>query len=294
MIPLLSEGKGGRISSVLSLKSRDGSDQTLVSSLLSVDEYGNLSLLQQDSATQLWKSYPFWYASNQNVMELRGFMLRMHATADDGSEAALIPGYWLRVSASGVVRCIVNGRHATLGTTGQWYQTDAKGVLNIQLQSDDASCFVFSANAYRAAKPGSPETPLQNPDLDPSVKLILKLDGVSTPGDVRALKKKDGTPLVPASASNDDVKGAAAAIKVLVDQTKLPQSENQQLRKSVKAIAGLVVASGGLAANAVRSLSIVDTAKDWWHDVENGVEDAVDWSVNWVGKFPFAMAPDPI
>ncbi|KAL7807007.1 hypothetical protein V8C44DRAFT_192714 [Trichoderma aethiopicum] len=129
VILLLSEGKRGRIAGLLSLKSRDGSDRTLVSSLLSVDEYGNLSFLQQDSATQLWKTYLFRYASNQNVMELQGFMLRMHATATDGSEAARIPGCWLRVGASGVVRCIVNGRHATLGATGQRYETDAKGVL---------------------------------------------------------------------------------------------------------------------------------------------------------------------
>ncbi|KAK0757264.1 hypothetical protein N5P37_009982 [Trichoderma harzianum] len=235
VIPLLSEGKGGQISGLLSLKSADGSDQTLVSSLLSVDEYGNLVLLQQDSVSQLWQTYPFWYASDLNVIETKGFMLRMHATATTSDEASLIPGCWLRVSASGVVRCTVNGRYASLGPTGQWYQTDAKGVLNIQLQSDDASCFVFSADSYRAAKPGSPETPLQNPLLDPSVKVIMKLDNVQTPEDVRALKKQDGTPLIPSNASDDDVKSAAASIQALVDQTRQNQGDSQQLLKSFKA-----------------------------------------------------------
>lgn len=283
VVPLLSDGKGGQISGLLSLKSADGSDQTLVSSLLSVDEYGNLVLLQQDSVSQLWQTYAFWYASDLNVIETKGFMLRMHATATTSDEASLIPGCWLRVSASGVVRCTVNGRYASLGPTGQWYQTDAKGVLNIQLQSDDASCFIFSADAYRAAKPGSPETPLQNPLLDPSVKVIMKLDNVQTPEDVRALKKKDGTPLVPSDASDDDVKSAVESIQALVDQTRQNQGNSQQLLKSFKAVS-LVAASGGEIAHGVRAFSIEGTLKDLWHQVEDKVEDAVEWGVNLVGK----------
>ncbi|KAL7934280.1 hypothetical protein V8C35DRAFT_327196 [Trichoderma chlorosporum] len=280
VIPLLAEGKGGQISGLLSLKSADGTDQTLVSSLLSVDEYGNLVLLQQDSVSQLWQTYPFWSASDLNVMEVKGFMLRMHATATTSDEASLIPGCWLRVSTSGVVRCTVNGRYASLGPTGQWYQTNAKGVLNIQLQSDDASCFVFSADAYRAAKPGSPETPLQTPVLDPSVKMIMKLDDVQTPEDVRALKKKDGTYLVPSNASDDDVKSAVTSIKGLVDQTRQNQGKNQQLLQSFKAFS-LSAASGREMDHFVK-FSIGGTLKDLWYFVEDKVEEAVDWGANFV------------
>ncbi|UKZ82559.1 hypothetical protein TrVFT333_010350 [Trichoderma virens FT-333] len=259
VIPLLSEGKGGQISGMLSLKSSDGTDQTLVSSLLSVDEYGNLVLLQQDSVSQLWQSYPFWYASDLNVMEVKGFMLRMHATATTSDEASLIPGCWLRVSASGVVRCTVNGRYASLGPT------ERRRLL-----------FPFSADAYRAAKPGSPETPLQTPVLDPSVKVITKLDNVQTPADVRALKKKDGTPLVPSNASDDDVKAAVNSIQVLVDQAHQRQGDSQQLLKSFKAVS-LVATSGGESALGLRSFSVGDTLKDAWHYVEDKFEDAVEW-----------------
>jgi hypothetical protein len=282
VVPLLPEGTSGQISSMLSLKSSDGSDQTLVSSLISVDENGNLVLLQQDSVSQLWQTYPFWYATDLNVIELQGFMLRMHATATTDDESSLIPGCWLQVSCSGVVRCIVNGRHATLGPTAQWYQTDAKGVLNILMQSDDASCFVFTANAYRAAKPGSPETPLQIPALDPSVKLIQKLDGVSTPDDVRALKKHDGTPLVSPSTSDDDFKAAADSIKTLVDQAHQRQDGTQQLLKSFKV-------SGGAVALDLRSYSFGDFLNDvegGWHWVENKFEDAWEWGCQFIGRYP--------
>ncbi|RFU77335.1 hypothetical protein TARUN_4887 [Trichoderma arundinaceum] len=283
VVPLLPEGRGGQISSMLSLKSSDGTDQTLVSSLVSVDENGNLVLLQQDSVSQLWQTYPFWYASNLNIIELQGYMLRMHATATTDDESSLIPGCWLHVSSSGVVRCIINGRHATLGPTAQWYQTDAKGVLNILLQSDDASCFTFTADAYRAAKPGSPETPLQTPVLDPSVKLIQKLDGVSTPGDVRALRKKDGSPLVSPNASDDDVKAAADSIKVLVDQAHQRQDGSQQLFQSFKASAR--VATSGMAAVDARFYSagdFLDDLEGGWHWVESKFEDAWEWGCQFI------------
>ncbi|KAL6901484.1 hypothetical protein GGI43DRAFT_433631 [Trichoderma evansii] len=273
VVPLLPEGTSGQISSMLSLKSSDGSDQTLVSSLMSVDESGNLVLLQQDSVSQLWKTYPFWYATDLNVIELQGFMLRMHATATTDDESSLIPGCWLHVSCSGVARCIVNGKHATMGPTAQWYQTDAKGVLNILMQSDDASCFVFSADAYRAAKPGSTETPLQIPALDPSVKMIQKLDGVSSPDDVRALKKPDGTPLVSPSASDSDVQAAANSIKTLVDQAHQRQNDGQQSLKSLKISEGAVAFSVG---------DFVNDIEGGWHWVENKFEDAWAWGCQFV------------
>lgn len=154
--------------------------------------------------------------------------------------------------------------------TAQRYQTDAKGVPNILLQSDDASCFMFTADAYGAAKPRSPKTPLQSRVLDPSVKLVQKLDGVSTPADVRALKKHDGTPLIQSSVSDDDVKAAADSIKTLVDQAH-QQSGSQQLLKSFKAatkITTKLAASEGAITRDAQALSFgdfVDDLEGGWH-----------------------------
>ena len=98
LVPLLAEGRGGRISSMLSLRSQQGESTASVSSLISVDESGNLTLLQQDAVSKIWQEYPLWHASSDNVMEVNGYMLRMHATIvnDDGKpnneSASLIPG----------------------------------------------------------------------------------------------------------------------------------------------------------------------------------------------------------
>lgn len=240
-LPLLAEGHGGRTSSLLSLRPRDGHSDALISSLISVDEYGNLSLLQQDTASQLWQQYPFWHASNQNVMEVKGFMLRMHtAVVNDTNDppskadgANLVPGCWLRVSSSGLVRCIINGRHATLSPTAQWHQTDVKGVLNILLETEDATCHQFAADRFRPAKAKASEGErlLTDPILDPSGKVIQKLYGINTAEDIRGLKKPDGTPLLP-KVSDEDAKAAAEAIQVLVKQARQIHKDDKQRMES--------------------------------------------------------------
>ncbi|KAM0095802.1 hypothetical protein ACP6JD_000612 [Aspergillus fumigatus] len=229
VIPLLAKGLGGRISSLLSSRPADGDRKLLVSSLLSVDEHGNLSLLQQDPISQAWQQYPFWHASVETVTPVTGIMVRLHATVvndGDGDSADLLPGCWLRVSCSGVVRCIINGRHTTLSPTADWHQTDAKGVLNILLQTDDATIHKFAVDAYRPAQaPSKPmatagERNLMDPVLDPSQKVIPKIEGVQTPADVQNLKKPDGSPLFAKQLEPEDAKGAAAAFQQLVASAK--------------------------------------------------------------------------
>ncbi|KAI8717021.1 hypothetical protein NCS52_00997300 [Fusarium sp. LHS14.1] len=283
--PILPEGQGGRISSMISLKSADkhAGSPALVSSLLSVDENGNLTLLQQDSASQLWQKYPFWHASTENVIELRGYMLRMHAVASNDNESSLIPGCWLRVSSSGVVRCIVNGRHASLSPVPQWHQTDAKGVLNIMLQNDDATCHQFAADVFRAAKPGSPETNLEIPILDPSRKMIKKLDGVKTADDVAQLRKPDGTRLVP-NASHDDLKAAADSISTLVDQAHKFHEGSQQQFSSFR-VEKLSSGVGGAVPYNAQFFSLGDLVDDLegaWNWVEEKLKDAVKWGCDFI------------
>ncbi|GIJ91120.1 hypothetical protein Asppvi_010085 [Aspergillus pseudoviridinutans] len=229
VIPLLAKGLGGRISSLLSSRQADGDSRLLFSSLLSVDEHGNLSLLHQDPISLAWQQYPFWHASVETVTPVTRFMVRLHATVvndNDGDSAELLPGCWMRVSCSGVVRCIINGRHTTLSPTAEWHQTDAKGVLNILLQTDDATIHKFAVDAYRPAQaPSKPmataaERNLTDPVLDPSQKVLPKIEGVKTPDDVQNLKKPDGSPLFAKQFDPEGAKGAVTAFKQLVASAK--------------------------------------------------------------------------
>lgn len=259
-----------------------------------MDEYGNLYLLQQDTTSLAWQLYPFWHASTENVTEVKGLMVRLHTTVlndGDGDTADLLPGCWLRVSSSGLVRCIINGRHTTLSPTLQWYQTDAKGVLNILLQTDDATIHQFAADAYRPVKApstgGTGERSLSDPILDPTHKLIPKLEGIRTADDVRGLKKPDGTPLLPQDISDEDAKGAAEAFKQLVASAKNLQAKDkvrlQAYHAAITSPEGRAVAAEGVVPLGFWG-GIGDIFEGTWNWPMDAAEDVWSWACELVGK----------
>lgn len=290
VIPLLAEKEGGRVSSMLKARSEiDKNDKELVSSLISVDETGNLTLLQQDSATQIWQQCPFWYASQKDIMELRGYLLRMHAIAEDNDDkTTAIPGCYLRVSSSGVARCIINGRDATVSPTPQWFQTDTKGVLNIMLQNDDATCNEFCADAWRTHEAGSPETPLREIRiLNPARKNVKKLEGVKTAADLRALQAPDGTYMVDGNISVEDANNGATCISTLVDQVhkfyederqKMAQEHHERLWSSFRA--GEPLPTGIFFTWK----DLGDAVSGAWHWVQRKFKEVGKWGVKFVGK----------
>ncbi|RAH63727.1 uncharacterized protein BO66DRAFT_476374 [Aspergillus aculeatinus CBS 121060] len=292
VIPLLAKGQGGRISSLLSSRPADGDNKLLVSSLLSVDETGNLSLLQQDPASQVWQQYPFWHASEETITEVKGSMVRLHTTVtndSDGDAADLLPGCWLRVSCSGLVRCIVNGHHTTLSPTAEWYQTDAKGVLNILLQTDDATIHQFAAEAYRPAQKPSQsvslssaaaaERALTDPILDPSRKILPKIQDIKTGDQVKNLKKADGTPLF--EKAPDDPDGVAKIFQKLVASANDLHAEEKQKLQAYHA----AIASPNSSTPVPYGFwsDIGDALSGAWHWITSVAEDVWQWTCDVVG-----------
>ncbi|PYH40187.1 uncharacterized protein BP01DRAFT_410995 [Aspergillus saccharolyticus JOP 1030-1] len=311
VIPLLAEGLGGRISSLLTSPPADGVSKLLVSSLLSVDEHGNLSLLQQDPTSQAWQQYPYWHASVETITEVKGLMVRLHtmvANDGDGDSADHLPGCWLRVSCSGVVRCIVNGRHTTLSPAAQWYQTDAKGVLNILLQTDDATIHQFAADAYRPAQKPSQslsasagERTLTDPLLDPSHKIIPKIRGIKTADQVVNLKKADGSPLF--ETAPKDPGHVADIFQQLVASADALQEKNKQQLQTYHATvtsptSGSTVVPYGFWTDVGDAFSgawhwLTDVAEDVWEWTCHIVDDVWTFIVK-IGKEVFQIALDTI
>ncbi|KAI1490630.1 hypothetical protein F5X96DRAFT_678940 [Biscogniauxia mediterranea] len=203
-------------------------------------------------------------------------MVRLHTTLlndGNGDTADLLPGCWLRVSSSGL-----------------WYQTDAKGVLNILLQTDDATIHHFAADMYRPANAsstkGTGERNLSDPILDPTNKVIPKLEGIQTADDVRGLKKPDGTPLLPDDISDGDAKGAAEAFKKLVASAKDVQTKDkvrlQAYHAAITSPEGRAVAAEGIVP-----FGFWDDIGDWfagaWKWLTDVAEDVWDWTCELVG-----------
>lgn len=306
LIPLLPEKEGGRVSGLLSLKSRQEASDMLVSSLLSVDENGNLFLLQQDSVSYAWNKYPFWYAAEKNVMEVKGYMLRMHTTivkdpnnpTADADTVDLIPGCWLYVSSSGVVRCIINGKNATVSPTPEWYQTDAKGVLNILLQTEDATCHQFSVDRFQPVQATSMmrqksssggERALGDPLLDPSEKVVDKLKDIKTEEQLRGLRKSDGTPVVGPDVPADDVKAAVEAFQQLSERALELHSDQKQRQATYMAAISSGQSLGGDIVPFGFLSDIGDAFEGAWHWVEGAVEDAWEWGCHFIGQYIYIL-----
>ena len=275
LVPLLPHGQGGQISGLLSLRSTNGQQGLPVSTLVSVNKDASLLLLQQDPRSGVWQQFPFYHASKTNVMEVKGYTLRMQAKASSnsgnngpGPDQALIPGCWLRVSSSGVIQCIINGRTASLTTTGQWFATNAQGILNILFATKDASCYKVLAEAFRPANTSEDSSAfrlLDAPILDPSLKVVSKLECIKSPQDLRTAKTQTGEMLISTNTSDDDVKKGAAAIKLLRDQIQnLEKRDNESLK----------VFRSTLAHQGQKSVYPVPF---FWDEVLHGLGDAFNW-----------------
>lgn len=297
-IPLLPEGQGGRVSGLLCAQSRDNESTLLVSSLLSVDQDANIYLLQQDSASKAWQRYPFWFSAEKNVKEVEGYMLRFRVVQDNDPEGSnnddegeMIVGSWLFVSCSGLVRCFINGKAATISPSGDWYQTDAKGVLNVLLQTEDATCHQFAVQRYRPVEiPGEKrrsdsERLIEDPLLDPSEKVIARLKNIKTEDDLRGLKRQDGSALIGPDVPTGDVSRAAEAFQQLsdrADEIHLDQKQKYAAYKMAVRELKLQAAGGEIAP-----FGFFGDAWDWitgaWQWVGDKVTDAIDWGVKLVG-----------
>lgn len=299
LIPLLSDGQGGQISGLLSLRPRDPQGLP-VSSLVSVRNHTDLLLLQQDPKSGVWEQFPFFhFKADTKVIEVYGYTLRLQAKAlsDSGNSGSvpdetLIPGCWLRVSSSGVIRCIINGRTASLNTTGQWFQTDAQGVLNIVFATEDASCHKLRTEAFRPAKTSETSDKVRSldvPTLDPTRKIVRRLDGINSEQDLRAAKTQSGELLI-TKASDSDIRKAATAIQLLREQIKVFDNEDEKAFKAFKSN----VLSRGQDTAYIANFSLWDDIKHWAGEklkwLYDNVKEGWDWFVEKIGEIDLIPA----
>ncbi|KAK6526111.1 hypothetical protein TWF281_011148 [Arthrobotrys megalospora] len=281
--PLLAGGNSSRISGILA-----GGKNSKVNSLLSVDNSGNLTLLQQSTDTLLWQKYPFYHASATNNIEVKGYTVRIQAALEVGAQAdtALIPYSWLRVHTSGLVKCLVNGRETELSRLGTWLRTDLNGVLTIIFTTKDASCQKLYVDCFRAGNTPESDTKdifaVNSAPIDPAAKPMAKLSKYQSGDDLLAAKTQTGAPLIDSAVSKDQIDQAASALGQLVGHAQtLGVQDAMRFSAQMKA-----ARAGNLIGHPTSALfgwgDIVDAASDAWNYVEDTVDDAVDWTVDTV------------
>jgi hypothetical protein len=296
LVQLLPDGAGGQISGLLLSKNDDNT--TLVNTLLSVDEMGDLTILQQASDTGMWESHPFYVPATTDNLEIPSFTVRIKAHTDVMGPEERISGCQLHLSTSGFVRVQSNGRTATLDQNGAWYQADHSGTVTIIIATTDMSCHTLQVDKFQTQ--GYDEIALDVPVLVPSCKVNEKLAGISSGQDLLNATTQTGESLIdPGTVSNEDADNAASMISALnKEQITMGQLANAgqpgpQLPSSTSRRGGKVVYVAGCLPKDPRILGMLATAEssdffkspwDFFLFLFEKAEEVVSWFLQRVGE----------
>ena len=266
LTPLLPEGKGGRLSSMIHT-STDGS--TLVKSLLSVNETGNLTLIQQASDTGMWTSHPIYVTADGNNIEVDSFAIRIRAmSSQPAAEDEHTAGCSLFLLASGYVRLLRNGRADALHGDGEWFTADHTGTITLMIPTADVSCHTIAIDKFKA--PNGHITVLGGiPLISPSSKIAAKLAAIKTADDLLHAKTQSGKNLIaPNSLSKAEAEKVAPMLHSLGELHKTLQSQGNPMPKEDQ--------------TAVKS----PKTNDWgiFHFLWVKVKDVTHWVTEKVGK----------
>lgn len=293
---LIPDGAGGRISGLLST-SKDNQN-VLVNTLVSVNEKGFLTVLQQASDTGMWEVQPFYTPSSTNNMEVQSFTLRIRALSDDTSTNYSIARCQLHLTSSGFIEVLANRETTTLDQDGGWYETDDTGVLTIIISTEDISCHTVQVDKFKPQT--GVETPITVALLNPTQKLNTKLMVIKTGEDLANAKTQTGQNLItPGSVSAKDLDSAANMITELnKSQIRMDKGilatpitgRRCQFSDSLRKIKPILLA-GRLPSN-LEHLAKLRSLKDWswsspWDSFMYLLEkakDATTWFVEQVGK----------
>jgi len=229
LVQLLDDGTGGRLSAMIVIE--DTNSDLLANTLISADESGSLTLLQNASDTGMWQAVPFFVPSASNNMEVPSFTLRFKASSDDPTQP--VAACQLHIKSSGAVKCFSNGDTTILDQTGRWYQADNDGVVSVIVSTTDMASFTFQVDQYEAQGQTTP-VPIQSLVLNPNAKLNGKLTAIKTGIDLLTAKTQTGEDLItPGTVSSSDAEQAANMISELNKLQIVQGQPSNQLKKFI-------------------------------------------------------------
>jgi hypothetical protein len=282
LVPILAEGRGGKLSGLLEVVSPE--DQGVVKMLLSADHKGNVTLLQQAPDTKIWRKRPFYASSRTNNVELHGHAVRFQPIAEDLNEdqQKAIGFCKLRLVSTGYLRAVVNGQIAAITADGDWYQTGLDGSLTVFSESKDVPSTLVHVTGLKTR--AGVEMPVSvNGSSDPTEKLVSKLRDIKTGQDLLNAKTQTGEYLVPqGSISTADAGKAVESLHMLMGHLD-----------EKKEVMALHVKKTGVIPKQGDVFGVLDDIWEAFNYVEEKVEEAADWVVKRVGKYPGRLTPVP-
>lgn len=142
VVPLLRAGMGGRLSGMLSTVSlQSGSEK--VNTIISVDEKGRLTSLQQAKQAGIWDKYSLMMHDKTNNYEVPSYTTRIRVRKGVNP---IVGGASFTLTPSGRVSSIVNGHDTMLEPAGQIIQTDHNREVTFVVATSDLSSQTFTVS----------------------------------------------------------------------------------------------------------------------------------------------------
>ena len=264
MVNLLTPGKGGRLSGMITATSAEDRID-LVNTVISVDENSNLTSLQQSSANGAWDEFPVMMSTKLENYEVQSYTTRIKIMSDANTAAA---NSTFVLTATGRVPAVLNGSQAILEAGGTTVKTDGSGEATLIVATSDISTHTFEITVITDSDGRRLEIP--SVQVNPGEKAQIKLQSLQDGDSLRNAKTQKDEDLIDQNAVSDgDIDHAGTVMKDLSTQaTFLAQaSRNTKLRQKLN--------SASLKGS---------TQWEFWTWVRDKVHEAEDWAVKKIGK----------
>lgn len=188
VVPLIPEGQGGTFSPFIASKT---ATQQLIISTPSATE---LTMLQQDMVSGLWKTKKLYVPSLDEMIEFDAYMTRIFVKNDE-KEPVANEDFVLK-SPEGFIDIDVNGRSVIVGPEGVNIRSDPQGSIILVIPTDDIDAYQFTLENNDYLPNGY--------EIDPMAKVHHKLDSLNSGDALRNAKDGYGKPLLESSDLSDD------------------------------------------------------------------------------------------
>jgi hypothetical protein len=260
-VPLVASGEGAGFASM-----RNQSTGFLFFFL--TDDRGQISRLEQDPVSSLWKNTPFFTPSlNENIL-FTSYTTHISLTAADDTPLTNIE---LLLRSSGWVSIIINGHNTSVGPDGIAIRTDRKGTITLIIPTEDISSHTFTLDDM----PGQTVLDGQSFQIDPATKIHAALAKIQSGDDLKNAKTQSGKNVVDGdTVSKDDMDKAATAISQMHATVTAGNISEMALGVNPVAFARTAVSREALSAD-----SISDALWDAWHWLEDEFSQIENWVV---------------
>lgn len=166
---------------------------SITQTLVTVNDQGLLSLLEQSRDTGLWRAEPFHISAPEALLEIPSYSISL--TAYDSKKTPVINGS-VFIKSSSTISAIVNGRIDTLSSLGSWLPLDGDAELNLIVATTGLSVPSLTLAGMKTANGNN--LALQSAAgfvVDASRKALTAFQDIKEDTDLRGLKMKTGKPL---------------------------------------------------------------------------------------------------